>query len=79
MDPVDILIIGGGPAGLTSALTLVRQLYTVVLFDSGSYRNGSAVHMHTIPTWDHKDPKEFRAAARKDLLTNYIKDQRGRD
>lgn len=23
--------------------------------------------MHTVPTWDHRNPAEFRAAARKDL------------
>ncbi|KAK8044775.1 hypothetical protein PG993_004799 [Apiospora rasikravindrae] len=64
---VDVLIIGGGPAGLTAATTLARQLHTVVLFDSGSYRNARSKHMHMIPTWDHKDPAEFRAAAREDL------------
>jgi thioredoxin reductase len=71
MDPVDVLIIGGGPAGLTAAVTLARQLHTAIVFDSGSYRNASASHMHMIPTWDHQDPAEFRAAARKDILTNY--------
>ena len=65
--PVDVLIIGGGPAGLSAATTLVRQAHTAVIFDSGIYRNEKAHHMHTIPTWDHKNPAEFRAKARKDL------------
>ena len=68
---VDVLIIGGGPAGLTSAITLARQLHTVVLFDSGSYRNAGVRYMHMVPTWDHKDPKDFRAGAKKDILQNY--------
>jgi gliotoxin/aspirochlorine biosynthesis thioredoxin reductase len=27
--------------------------------------------MHVVPTWDHRDSKDFRAAARKDLLARY--------
>ncbi|KAL4912938.1 FAD/NAD(P)-binding domain-containing protein [Aspergillus aurantiobrunneus] len=69
--PVDVLIIGGGPAGLTAALTLVRQNHSAVLFDSGSYRNGDAEHMHMIPTWDHRNPSEFRAKGRSDVLEHY--------
>lgn len=69
--PVDVLIIGAGPAGLTAALTLVRQNHTAILFDSGVYRNGDARHMHMIPTWDHRDPAQFREEARKEILIHY--------
>ncbi|KAI9044053.1 NAD(P)/FAD-dependent oxidoreductase [Aspergillus affinis] len=65
--PVDALIIGGGPAGLTAALTLVRQNHSAILFDSGSYRNGDAEYMHMVPTWDHRNPAEFRAKARSEI------------
>ncbi len=68
---VDALIIGGGPAGLTAALTLARQLHTVVVFDSGHYRNAASNHIHTVLTWDHKDPNEFRAAARENIISGY--------
>lgn len=68
---VDVLILGGGPAGLTAALTLARQLHSVVVFDSGSYRNKAATHIHTVLTWDHKNPEEFRAAARENILSGY--------
>lgn len=27
--------------------------------------------MHAVVTWDHQDPADFRAAARKDLLARY--------
>ena len=67
----DVLIIGAGPAGLTAALTLARQLHTAVVFDSGSYRNGRTKYMHTVPTWDHRDPVEFRGSAREEILTRY--------
>jgi hypothetical protein len=64
----DALIICGGPAGLPAAYGLARLLHSVVLFDSGVYRNARSSHMHVVPTWDHRDSKDFRAAARKDLL-----------
>lgn len=63
----DVLIVGGGFAGLSAAGTLARQLHTVVVFDSGSYRNARSKHLHMMPTWDHQDPESFRAATRADL------------
>lgn len=70
-DPRDVLIIGGGPAGLSAALSLARLLHTVVVFDSGVYRNRFVEYMHTLSTWDHKRPSEYRAAARKELRDRY--------
>lgn len=67
----DVLVIGGGPSGLSAALTLARALHSVVVFDSGIYRNERAPFMHTMPTWDHRSPAEYRAAARQELLTRY--------
>jgi gliotoxin/aspirochlorine biosynthesis thioredoxin reductase len=67
-DPTfDCLIIGGGPGGLSAALGLARILHSVVIFDSGIYRNRYSDHMHTVSTWDHKDPEEYRATARREL------------
>jgi thioredoxin reductase len=63
----EIIVIGGGPAGLSAAASIVRQDHKTVLFDSGKYRNAQSKHMHTVPTWDHQDPQAFRAAAIKDL------------
>lgn len=71
MDPVDVLVIGGGPGGLTAALTLARQRHTVVVFDSGQYRNAATNHIHTVLTWDHKHPSDFRAAARGNIASGY--------
>lgn len=68
---LDCLIIGGGPAGLSVATAMSRQLYQVVVFDSGKYRNDAASHMHNVATWDHRRPAEYREAARRNILERY--------
>ena len=68
---LDVLIIGGGPSGLSVATGLARQLYSAVVFDSGLYRNELAKHMHNVVTWDHQKPADFRKKARDDLLKRY--------
>ena len=63
----DILIIGSGPAGLSAATTVARQDHPTLILNSGKFRNDLSKHMHALPTWDHKDPSEFRAAAVKEF------------
>ncbi|GAP91498.1 putative thioredoxin reductase [Rosellinia necatrix] len=70
-DFIDVAVIGGGPAGLTAAATLARQLHTAVVFDSKSYRNAKASHMHMVPGWENKNPQEFRSQAKSDILSTY--------
>lgn len=67
----DALIIGSGPAGLSAATGLARQLYTTAIFNSSVLRNSKTKHMHNVMGWDHRDPAEFRVKARKDLLARY--------
>jgi thioredoxin reductase len=67
----DALIIGAGPAGLSVATGLARQLHTAVVFDSGVYRNARATHMHNVLGWDHVNPTELRAKGKADLLARY--------
>lgn len=67
----DVLIIGGGPAGLSMATTLARQAQTTLILDSATYRNAPSKHMHGIPGFDHVDPAAFRAKVRKDLADRY--------
>ena len=71
MELIDVAVIGGGPAGLTAASTLARQLHTAVVFDSKTYRNSTATHMHMVPTWDHEDPQKFRGEARESIQSHY--------
>ncbi|XDG05271.1 hypothetical protein ABKA04_004886 [Annulohypoxylon sp. FPYF3050] len=70
-DLVDVLIIGGGPAGLTSAVSIARNVHTAIVFDSNSYRNERTAHFHMLPTWDGKNPIEFRDIARVNTLEGY--------
>ena len=65
--PLDAIVIGGGPAGLQAALTLGRMHRSVVLLDSGDYRNAPVEHLQNFLTHDGRDPAEFRALARADL------------
>lgn len=68
---VDVLIIGGGPAGLAVASTIVRQLGTGILFDSGVYRNARAHHMYGVPGCDYLAPEAYRMKAKGDILRRY--------
>ncbi|KAF2971139.1 hypothetical protein GQX73_g2439 [Xylaria multiplex] len=68
---VDVLILGGGPAGLAVAGGLARQLHTAVVFSSGSFRNAGTQHMHNVSGWDHENPADFRAKTMADIMSRY--------
>ncbi|RYP49414.1 hypothetical protein DL768_004887 [Monosporascus sp. mg162] len=67
MSHVDVLIIGGGPSGLSAALTLARQNHTVVLFDTSEGRASASPRIHGFSCWDHKAPEEYLEFARNEL------------
>jgi thioredoxin reductase len=63
----DVVIVGGGPAGLSAALMLGRCRRSVLVCDTGKPRNRAAVAMHGFLSRDGISPKEFLALARRDL------------
>src|SRR5881409_333845 len=66
-DDYDVLIVGGGPAGLSAALILGRCRRRVLLCDSGEYRNAAAQAVHGFLTRDGVGPAEFRRIGREQL------------
>ncbi|KAL7905952.1 hypothetical protein GGI35DRAFT_471444 [Trichoderma velutinum] len=67
----DALVIGGGPAGLSSALTLARVCRSSIVFDSGEYRNRGAKEMHTYLSRDGITPETFRSISRQQIEEKY--------
>ncbi|RYD86707.1 MAG: NAD(P)/FAD-dependent oxidoreductase [Sphingobacteriales bacterium] len=67
MEPLDCLIIGGGPAGLNAAVVLGRCRRTVLVFDTEKYRNRWSHGMHNYLTRDHIPPSEFLQLCQPEL------------
>ena len=65
----DVVVIGGGPAGLSAALALGRARKEVLLCDAGPRRNAAAERIHNFVTRDGTPPDDFRNAARAQLAT----------
>ena len=63
----DVIIIGGGSAGLSAALMLVRARRRVLVLDGGSPRNGVAAHMHGVLGRDGWSPLELLATGRDEV------------
>ncbi|PTL75317.1 pyridine nucleotide-disulfide oxidoreductase [Vitiosangium sp. GDMCC 1.1324] len=63
----DVVIVGGGPAGLNAALVLGRARKEVLLCDGGVRRNIMAEGIHGFLTRDGTPPDEFRRIAREQL------------
>jgi thioredoxin reductase len=63
----DVVIVGGGPAGSSAALTLGRAQRRVLLVDGGTPRNARAHEVHTFLTRDGTPPAELRRLSRLEL------------
>lgn len=67
MTKYDVVIAGGGCAGLSAALVLGRARRRVLVIDNGVPRNGSARAMHGFFSRDGADPNTILADARAQL------------
>jgi thioredoxin reductase len=62
----DVVVIGGGAAGLSAALVLGRARRRVVVIDSGDPRNAPAAHMHGYLSRDGMSPADLLRLGREE-------------
>ncbi|MFL2099851.1 NAD(P)/FAD-dependent oxidoreductase [Desemzia sp. FAM 23991] len=65
---MDVVVIGGGPAGMSAALVAGRGKKQVLLIDEEKPRNAVTHETHAFLTRDNIKPEDFRAKGRRDLL-----------
>ena len=65
----DVVVVGGGPAGLSAALVLGRARRRVAVVDAGAPRNAPAAHMHGYLSRDGLPPAELLAVGRAELTS----------
>jgi len=63
----DVVVIGGGAAGLAGSVALARSRRSVLVVDAGEPRNAPAAHVHNFLTRDGTPPSEIYAAGREEL------------
>ncbi|GAB7338766.1 hypothetical protein MBLNU457_5475t1 [Dothideomycetes sp. NU457] len=63
----DALILGAGPAGLSTALSLCRVKHTSAVFSTASFRNDPAYRAHTVLSRDDLPAAEIRRLGRLDI------------
>jgi thioredoxin reductase len=63
----DVVVVGGGAAGLSAALVLGRARRRVAVVDAGAPRNAPAAHMQGFLSRDGMPPAELLQTARKEV------------
>lgn len=66
----DVVIIGGGAAGLSAALILSRARRRVLVLDAHEPRNRFAPHMHGVLSRDGYSPLDLVADGRREVLAS---------
>lgn len=63
----DVVVVGGGAAGLSGALMLGRARRSVLVVDAGDPRNAPAAHAHGMLTRDGTPPLDLLATGRDEV------------
>jgi thioredoxin reductase len=63
----DVVVVGGGAAGLSGAVALARSRRSVLVIDAGDPRNAPAGHVHNFLSRDGTPPSELLAAGRTEV------------
>ena len=63
----DVVVVGGGAAGLSGAVALARSRRSVLVVDAGDPRNAPAGHVHNFLSRDGIPPSELFAAGRAEV------------
>jgi thioredoxin reductase len=63
----DVVVVGGGAAGLSAALVLGRARRRVAVVDAGTPRNAPADHMHGFLSRDGMPPADLLSTARAEV------------
>ncbi|MBF4571622.1 NAD(P)/FAD-dependent oxidoreductase [Herbiconiux sp. VKM Ac-1786] len=63
----DVIVVGGGAAGLNAALVLARSRRRVAVVDAGQPRNRFTPHMHGFLSRDGFDPAELLRIGREEV------------
>ena len=63
----DVVVVGGGPAGLSAAVALTRSRRTVLVADSGDPRNAPAAHVHNYLGREGIPPGDLLATGRAEV------------
>jgi thioredoxin reductase/SAM-dependent methyltransferase len=63
----DVVVVGGGAAGLSGAVAVARAGRSVLVVDAGQPRNARAGHVHNYLTRDGMPPAELAAAGRAEV------------
>jgi thioredoxin reductase len=73
----DVIIVGGGPAGLSAALVLGRCRRKVLIVDAGNPRNSRSTALHGFLSRDGAHPGEFLQMAREEVTGYGVELQEG--
>jgi thioredoxin reductase len=67
-DSYDVVVIGGGAAGLSGAVALARSRRLVLVADAGQPRNAPASHVHNFLTRDGVPPSQVYAVGHEEVI-----------